>query len=122
MTSIRGGNHELSKVIGHGIAFHHAGLLPRERKIIEDNFRNKYIKVICCTTTLSAGINTPARVVVLRDFKKYTISGHNIKNFTGYYENGDGFSYFKPFSANEVFQILGRAGRSGLDSVGHGIF
>ncbi|MFX1279865.1 MAG: hypothetical protein ACFFA3_10645, partial [Promethearchaeota archaeon] len=52
---------------------------------------------------------------------KYTTSGHNIKNFSGYHENGDGFSYFKPFSPNEVFQILGRAGRPGLDSIGHGI-
>ncbi|MHA2239079.1 MAG: helicase-related protein, partial [Candidatus Hodarchaeales archaeon] len=118
---VRGGNQELSNVIGNGIAFHHAGLLPRERKIIEDNYRKKLIKVICCTTTLSAGINTPARVVILRDFKKYSTSGHNIKNFTGYHENGDGFSYFKPFSPNEVFQILGRAGRPGLDTIGHGI-
>jgi len=121
IASIKGGNHELSKIFSHGVAFHHAGLLPRERKLIEDNFRNKIIRVICCTTTLSAGINTPARVVILRDFKKYTTSGFNIKNFSGYYENGDGFSYFKPFSSNEVFQILGRAGRPGLDSVGHGI-
>ena len=119
--SIKGGNTELGKVISGGVAFHHAGLLPRERKAVEDNFRNKIIKIICCTTTLSAGINTPARVVILRDFKKYTTSGHNIKNFSGYHENGDGFSYFKPFSPNEVFQILGRAGRPGLDTVGHGI-
>jgi len=121
IASIKGGNRELSRIISSGVAFHHAGLLPRERKIIEDNFRNRIIRVICCTTTLSAGINTPARVVILRDFKKYSTSGFNIKNFSGYYENGDGFSYFKPFSANEVFQILGRAGRPGLDSVGHGI-
>jgi replicative superfamily II helicase len=59
-------------------------------------------------------------VVILKDFKKYVTSGRNIKNYTGYFENGDGFSYFKPFSANEVFQILGRAGRPGLDSVGYG--
>jgi len=121
IASVKGGNQELGKIFSHGIAFHHAGLLPRERKLIEDNFRSKLIRVICCTTTLSAGINTPARVVILRDFKKYTTSGFNIKNFSGYYENGDGFSYFKPFSSNEVFQILGRAGRPGLDSIGHGI-
>lgn len=121
IVSIRGGNRELGKLLQDGVAFHHAGLLARERKLIEDNFRKKLIRVICCTTTLSAGINTPARVVILRDFKKYITSGYNIKNFTGFHENGDGFSYFKPFSANEVFQILGRAGRPGLDSVGHGI-
>ncbi|MFX1419971.1 MAG: DEAD/DEAH box helicase [Promethearchaeota archaeon] len=121
LNSIKGGHRDLRKVIKHGVAFHHAGLLPKERKIIEDNFRKRIIKVICCTTTLSAGINTPARVVILKDFKKYVTSGHNIKNFSGYHENGDGFSYFKPFSANEVFQILGRAGRPGLDKVGYGI-
>ncbi len=121
LSSIKGGHRDLRKVIGSGIAFHHAGLLPKERRIIEDNYRKRIIKVICCTTTLSAGINTPARVVILKDVKKYVTSGHNIKNFSGYFENGDGFSYFKPFSANEVFQILGRAGRPGLDSIGHGI-
>ena len=121
LSSIKGGHRDLQKVIKLGVAFHHAGLLPKERKIIEDNFKKRIIKVISCTTTLSAGINTPARVVILRDFKKYVTSGHNIKNFSGYHENGDGFSYFKPFSANEVFQILGRAGRPGLDSVGYGI-
>jgi helicase len=121
LNSIKGGHRDLRKVVKHGVAFHHAGLLRKERKIIEDNFRKKNIKVICCTTTLSAGINTPARLVILKNFKKYITSGHNIKNFTGYHENGDGFSYFKPFSGNEVFQILGRAGRPGLDNVGYGI-
>ncbi|MFW9875952.1 MAG: helicase-related protein [Candidatus Thorarchaeota archaeon] len=70
ISSIRGGNHELSKIFSYGVAFHHPGLLPRERKLLEDNFRNKVVRVICCTTTLSAGINTPARIVVLRYFKK----------------------------------------------------
>ena len=121
LSNIKGGHRDLRKVIKHGVAFHHAGLLPKERKAIEDNFRKRIIKVICCTTTLSAGINTPARVVILKDFKKYITSGHNIKNFSGYHENGDGFSYFKSFSGNEVFQILGRAGRPGLDTVGYGI-
>ncbi|MFW9989723.1 MAG: DEAD/DEAH box helicase, partial [Candidatus Odinarchaeota archaeon] len=121
LSSIRGGHKDLRNVIKSGVAFHHAGLLPKERKIIEDNFKKRIIKVICCTTTLSAGVNTPARLVILKDFKKYITSGHNIKNFSGFYENGDGFSYFKPFSGNEVFQILGRAGRPGLDSVGYGI-
>ncbi|NVM34409.1 MAG: DEAD/DEAH box helicase [Candidatus Lokiarchaeota archaeon] len=121
LTSIKGGHRDLRRIIKSGVAFHHAGLLSKERKIIEDNFKKRIIKVICCTTTLSAGVNTPARVVILKDFKKYVTSGHNIKNFTGFHENGDGFSYFKSFSANEVFQILGRAGRPGLDSVGYGI-
>ena len=45
--SVKGGNTELGKVVSGGIAFHHAGLLPRERKLVEDNFRNKIIKIIC---------------------------------------------------------------------------
>ncbi|MFX1406874.1 MAG: DEAD/DEAH box helicase [Promethearchaeota archaeon] len=121
INKIKGGSNELKKVIKHGIAFHHAGLLPKERKLVEDSFRKRLLKVICCTTTLSAGINLPARVVILRDFKKFITSGHNIKCFKGYFENGDGFSFFRPFSANEVFQCLGRAGRPGLDSIGYGI-
>jgi replicative superfamily II helicase len=118
---IKGGNKALQKIVEKGIAFHHAGLLPKERKLIEDNYRKRNIKIICCTTTLAAGVNVPARVVILKDFKRYVTSGYNISNFKGFYENGDGFSYFLPFSSNEVFQMLGRAGRPGLDSVGYGI-
>jgi len=121
LNKIKGGNSDLKKLIKFGISFHHAGLLPKERKIVEDAYRKRIIKVICCTTTLSAGINLPARVVILKDFKKYVTSGHNLKNFKGFHENGDGFSFFKSFSANEVFQILGRAGRPGLDNIGYGI-
>ena len=121
LDKIKGGNTDLRKVAKSGVVFHHAGLLPKERRLIEDFYRRKILKVICSTTTLSAGINIPARVVILKDFKKFVTSGYNIKNFSGFHENGDGFSYFKPFSANETFQMLGRAGRPGLDSVGYGI-
>ena len=121
LNKIKGRHNELKKVVKCGVAFHHAGLLPKERKFVEDAYRKHALKVICCTTTLSAGINVPARVVIVKDFKKYVTSGHNIRNFKGFYENGDGFSYFKAFSANEVFQMLGRAGRPGLDEVGYGI-
>ena len=120
LEALKDGNSDLRKVIKYGIAFHHAGLLPKERRIVEDNFRSHHIKVICCTTTLSAGVNVPARVVILKDFKKFVTSGYNIKNFAGFHENGDGFSYFKAFSANEIFQMLGRAGRPGMDVVGYG--
>ncbi|TKJ26593.1 MAG: hypothetical protein CEE42_04435 [Promethearchaeota archaeon Loki_b31] len=121
LNKIKGRHNELKKVVKCGVAFHHAGLLPKERKLVEDAYRKHTLKVICSTTTLSAGINVPARVVIIKDFKKYVTSGHNIKNFKGFYENGDGFSYFKAFSANEVFQMLGRAGRPGLDEVGFGV-
>ena len=120
LNTIKGRHIELKKVVKCGVGFHHAGLLPKERKLIEDAYRNHFIKVICSTSTLSAGVNLPSRVVIAKDFKKYITSGHNIKNFSGYYENGDGFSYFMPFSANSVFQMLGRAGRPGLDTEGFG--
>jgi len=120
LNKIKGRHAELKKAVKCGIGFHHAGLLPKERKLIEDAYKKHIIKVICCTTTLSAGVNVPARVVIVKDFKRYVTSGHNIKNFSGYYENGDGFSYFMPFSANSVFQMLGRAGRPGFDSEGFG--
>jgi replicative superfamily II helicase len=120
LNKIKGRHTELKKAVKCGVAFHHAGLLPKERKFVEDAYRKHIIKVICCTTTLSAGINVPARVVIVKDFKRYVTSGHNIKNFSGYYENGDGFSYFMPFSANSIFQMLGRAGRPGFDSEGFG--
>lgn len=121
LAEIKGGNKELQKSLKGGVAFHHAGLLPKERKAVEDAYRKGVIKVICCTTTLSAGINMPARTVILKDFKKYITSGYHIKNFKGFHENGDGFSYFKSYSANEVFQMLGRAGRPGMDAIGYGI-
>jgi replicative superfamily II helicase len=121
LNNMRGSNKELRNLVEYGIAFHHAGLLPKERRLVEDNYRRRVIKVICCTTTLAAGVNVPARVVILKDFKRYVTSGYNINNFKGFYENGDGFSYFLPFSSNEVFQMLGRAGRPGLDTVGYGI-
>ena len=120
LNKIKGRHAELKKAVKCGVAFHHAGLLPKERKLVEDAYRKRVIKIICCTTTLSAGVNVPARVVIVKDFKRYVTSGHNIKNFFGYYENGDGFSYFMPFSANSIFQMLGRAGRPGLDSEGFG--
>jgi len=119
LNAIKGRHIELKKVIKCGVAFHHAGLLLKEKKIIEDAYRNRLIKVICSTSTLSAGVNLPSRVVIVKDFKRYVTSGHNIKNFSGYYEN-NGFSYFMPFSANSIFQMLGRAGRPGLDEEGFG--
>jgi helicase len=121
LSRIKGSVSDLKKAVKNGVAFHHAGLLSNERRIVEESFRKHLIKVIICTTTLSAGINLPARVVVLRDFKKYNTSGKYVRNFEGYFEDSDGFSFFLPFSGNEVFQMLGRAGRPGLDSEGHGV-
>ena len=66
----------LSDCIKHGCAFHHAGLLNEQREIVEDNFRSGEIKVLCSTTTLSAGINLPADLVIIPSvyrFEKFSM-------------------------------------------------
>ena len=95
---------KLKTVIPKGVAYHNAGLVASDRKIVENYFRQGLIKVIVCTTTLSAGINVPARLVILKDTeitKKESI--------------------IRKLNSNEIFQILGRAGRPGLDEEGIGI-
>ena len=66
LDNIPGHNPVLTRVIRTGVAFHHAGLDKKERTVVETLFNARLIKVVCCTTTLAAGINTPARVVILR--------------------------------------------------------
>ncbi len=122
LENIKGGITELKSCIKAGVAFHHAGLLSKERQIIEEYFNKRILKVICSTTTLSAGINTPARMVIIKDFKRYQTSVDNITDFSKFYEDfSNGFTYFEPFSRNQIFQMLGRAGRPGLDLKGYGI-
>ncbi|MCP4762483.1 MAG: DEAD/DEAH box helicase [archaeon] len=128
MKKIRGGSPDLRSLIKDGIAFHNAGLLPQERHMIEELYRKRYVKVICCTTTLAAGVNTPARLVILRDFKKRIIrntidplSFSNSNSETIEELPGSERGYFIPFSNNQTFQLLGRAGRPGLDLKGEGI-
>ncbi|MDD4250828.1 MAG: DEAD/DEAH box helicase [Candidatus ainarchaeum sp.] len=63
--------HDLAECLKNGIAFHHAGLLSKQKEIVETNFRKGLIKVICSTTTLSAGINTPADFVIIPSMYRY---------------------------------------------------
>ena len=56
---------KLKKVLVKGVAFHHAGMLSDERRIVESAFRKGLIRVICSTPTLAAGVNTPAKNVIL---------------------------------------------------------
>ena len=62
---------KLSRCIKSGVAFHHAGLLGVQKRMIEENFKNGLIKVICCTPTLAMGVSFPADRVVIRDAKRY---------------------------------------------------
>ncbi len=94
----------LSGCIKNGIAFHHAGLLGKQKGLIEDNFRNGLIKSICATPTLAMGVNLPAFRVIIRDIKRY---------YGGY-----GMRYIPVL---EYKQFVGRAGRPEYDDFGESI-
>lgn len=85
----------------HGIASHHAGLLPGWKVLVEKLFQKGLIKVVFATETLAAGINMPARSTVISAISKRTDSGHRM------------------LTANEFLQMSGRAGRRGMDKVGY---
>lgn len=95
---------KLADTIRLGAAFHHAGLKPHQRQLIEDFFRQNVIKVICSTPTLAAGVNLPARRAVIRDTKRYT--------------SGIGSAYIP---TSEYKQCAGRAGRPQYDDHGEAI-
>lgn len=84
---------ELQHLVRYGVAFHHAGLGPDDKQAVENAFREGQLNVICCTTTLAVGVNTPCHTVVLKG--------------TAGYQDGQLVEY----SEMEVMQMLGRAGR-----------
>lgn len=84
-----------------GIAAHHAGILPAWKGLVEELFQQGLIKVVFATETLAAGINMPARTTVISTLSKRTDSGHRLLN------------------PSEFLQMAGRAGRRGMDEVGH---
>jgi len=61
----------LAYCLKKGIAFHHAGLASKQKELVEDNFRNKIIKVIAATPTLAAGLDLPAYRVILKDLRRF---------------------------------------------------
>lgn len=87
--------------IYHGVASHHAGLLPGWKVLVEKLFQKGLIKVVFATETLAAGINMPARSTVISAISKRTDNGHRM------------------LTANEFLQMSGRAGRRGMDKVGY---
>lgn len=90
----------LRRLLPRGIGFHHAGMLPALKVVVEDLLAAGKLRVVFATDTLSLGINAPARAVVLGDLTKY-----------------DGVSR-RMLTASEYRQLTGRAGRRGLDERG----
>ena len=90
----------LAHCVRGGVAFHHAGLTHKQRQTIESGFKSGTILALCATPTLAAGVNLPARRVLVRDIKRWD----------------DGMS--RPLPVMEVHQMLGRAGRPRYDPVG----
>lgn len=98
---------ELLELLSGGIAFHHAGLSRESRQAVETAFRERYLKAIACTPTLAAGINLPARLVVVRDvFRTEFVRG---------------FPQQVMLSTGELLNMLGRAGRPGQVDRGCGV-
>ena len=98
----------------HGVGYHHAGLSNQERQLVEYVFEQKLISMICCTNTLSAGINTPTRAVILFEFKLY-----QVEQVEGATKGEKQVKYRKiPLDRNTFHQICGRAGRPGYDEEG----
>ncbi|MEN3035385.1 MAG: DEAD/DEAH box helicase [Candidatus Methanosuratincola sp.] len=95
---------KLAKSVSCGVAFHHAGLTYPQRKAIEDSFRSALIKCICATPTLAAGVNTPARRVLIYEYRRY--------------EPGVGRVNIPVL---EYKQMAGRAGRPRYDKLGEAI-
>ncbi len=93
----------LSFCIKKGIAFHHAGLVAKQRSLIEENFKKGLIKVICCTPSLAQGLDLPAFRSIIRDLKRY---------------GPRGLSWIPVL---EYLQQAGRAGRPSYDKFGESI-
>ncbi|MDT4991819.1 MAG: hypothetical protein QOH97_1711 [Actinoplanes sp.] len=90
----------LSRLVRHGIGVHHAGMLPKYRRLVETLAQAGLLKVICGTDTLGVGINVPIRTVLFTGLSKY-----------------DGVKT-RLLKAREFHQIAGRAGRAGYDTIG----
>lgn len=94
----------LANFVKHGAAFHHAGLGSGHRRLLEEAFREGKIKVLTATPTLAFGVNLPARMVIIHDYRRYEV----------------GYGYY-PIPVLEYKQMAGRAGRPKYDKVGEAI-
>jgi helicase len=99
------GTRRLAALLPHGVAYHNASLTNPERRLVERGFRSRALKALVATPTLAAGINLPARRVVVRDATRYD----------------DRIGTQAPIPVMEVRQMLGRAGRPRFDPFGEAL-
>ena len=95
---------DLAGMVRCGVAYHNSWLHPEQRRAIEDSFRNRILKVICCTPTLAMGVSLPAKTVLIRNYKFFSL--------------GRGL---EPMPVFWVKQVFGRAGRPEYDAYGTGV-
>lgn len=98
-------NENLIEVLPYGFGIHHAGLKKSERNIIEDLFVQGILRVLVSTATLAWGVNLPAHTVIIKGTEVYSP------------ERG----FWTQFSSQDIFQMLGRAGRPKYDTHGEGV-
>lgn len=91
---------QIYPLIERGVAFHHAGMLPTLKEVIERLFTSRLLKVIFTTETFALGINMPSRSVIF----------DNLRKFYG--------RYIRPLKTRDFYQMAGRAGRRGIDKEG----
>ncbi len=93
--------HGLYRLLLKGIGYHHAGMLPALKDVVEELFTHRLVPVLYCTETFAVGLNFPCKTVCFDASTKW-----------------DGTS-FRPLTNREYFQMAGRAGRRGIDEVGY---
>ncbi|OLS14475.1 MAG: superfamily II helicase [Promethearchaeota archaeon CR_4] len=96
--------HQLAGLLQFGVAFHHAGLTYAQRTFVENHFRQRNILAIAATPTLAAGINTPARRVIIKGLERFSMAKGN-----------------QEIPVIEYKQMAGRAGRPGFDPYGEAV-
>jgi len=94
--------HQIYELLTRGVAFHHSGLLPILKEIIEILFTKGFVKMMFCTETFAVGLNMPTKTVLFAGFKKYD----------------DAVGSMRMLRKDEYFQMAGRAGRRGKDDKG----
>ncbi|MDR2699431.1 MAG: DEAD/DEAH box helicase [Nitrososphaerota archaeon] len=95
---------ELAEMVRCGVAYHHAGLSGVQRKIIEDSFKERKLRVLTATPTLAWGVNLPARMVIVQDYRRFEAGYGNY-----------------PIPVLDYKQMAGRAGRPKYDKFGESV-